>query len=271
MNQNFESLKIGTATTTSSVLGQKVGTPEEYCPSILVRIPRSENRGLYQIDSRTFCGKDVWHCFECYVANFSKSLFFPLTIEYSSDSKYMVESKSLKLYLNSFNNGLENKKYLSKEVFITMVKKDLSKLLETLVSVYETSETRQPTYNLNSKHPALANNHNIIYEGFKSRCKVTNQPDFANVWIRLENPKKPYAMDFYKAYLEKEISSVLFSMKNENHFHEECCELIFNKLQEMFSPDDLIVNMNFTRRGGISICPVRSTTFNYSTYLWEKE
>ncbi len=256
-----------------AVLGKNIGVPEKYSPEILVRILRSENRELYQIDSTKFCGKDIWHCFECYVANdtATSAKLFDITIEYSSDSKYIVESKSLKLYLNSFNNGFEE--YFSIEDFIIKIREDLSKLLETLVSVYENPfyQKREESHSLNpscSKDNRLIH---VIYEAFKSKCKVTNQPDFGAVWIQLKNAKKPYSMDYFDSHVNVKIKEFLFSMKNENHFHEECCELIFKKVMEMFSPDELTVVMNFTRRGGISICPVRSTNFNYKTYLWERE
>ena len=90
----------------SKYLGRKVAGFEVYNPEVLVAVPRSENRENYSIksDELPFCGYDIWHCYE-FSALTNKGL--PVTrvlkLKYGCESEFIVESKSLKLYLNSFN------------------------------------------------------------------------------------------------------------------------------------------------------------------------
>ena len=91
----------------SRFLGQKVSGSQVYDPTLLVAVPREENRKQYNIDSQKlpFWGFDVWHAYE-FSSMTENGL--PVTrlmkLKYSSDSEYIVESKSLKLYLNSPKN-----------------------------------------------------------------------------------------------------------------------------------------------------------------------
>ncbi|MEI6755250.1 MAG: NADPH-dependent 7-cyano-7-deazaguanine reductase QueF, partial [Paludibacter sp.] len=89
-----------------SELGRKSTTPEKYDASLLFRIPRSENRLRYGIkeDKLPFIGVDVWNCYE---VSFLTANGLPVSrlmkLIYPCESEFLVESKSLKLYLNSFN------------------------------------------------------------------------------------------------------------------------------------------------------------------------
>ena len=88
----------------SKFLGKRVGVCNSYDASLLVAVPRNENRIRYEIDANTFNGFDVWHAYE--FSTMTKN-GVPLTkllkIKYSAQSEFIIESKSLKLYLNSFN------------------------------------------------------------------------------------------------------------------------------------------------------------------------
>ena len=89
-----------------SILGKKASTAEKYDASLLFRIPRSENRERYGIDDTnlSFVGFDVWNCYEVsFLIDNGLPVSRMMKLIYSSDSKYLVESKSLKLYLNAFN------------------------------------------------------------------------------------------------------------------------------------------------------------------------
>lgn len=90
----------------AKVLGQQVAYPTDYCPSILVPVPRSLNREMYDIrqPEELFCGYDTWHAYEAgFITRKGLPVCGVLKIVYPSTSKKLVESKSLKLYLNSFN------------------------------------------------------------------------------------------------------------------------------------------------------------------------
>ena len=89
----------------------------------------------------------------------------------------------------------------------------------------------------------------IMFDSLRSNCRVTHQPDFGDVYIYYNSTKK---ID------EASLVKYLVSFRSEYHFHEECCEMIFKRLQDLLDKDDeLFVCALYTRRGGIDICPVR--------------
>ena len=124
----------------SKVLGQTVDYPDQYDPSILVREPRQNNRNMIDIkdDNLPFVGYDTWNAYE--VSALTEN-GLPVTgtikVVYPCDSTYIVESKSLKLYLNSFNMykcpGWGQRFVI--EYITGIIMRDLSELLETEVSV----------------------------------------------------------------------------------------------------------------------------------------
>ena len=123
-----------------SLLGKEAGTPERYDASLLFRIPRSENRLKYGLadDSLPFTGVDVWNCYEfsCLTqGGLPVSRVMKMTCP--ADSPFLVESKSLKLYLNSFNmERFEPTVDASLQRVQTIITADLSALLQAPVSVH---------------------------------------------------------------------------------------------------------------------------------------
>ena len=90
-----------------TILGKKVLNPEKYNQTLLFRIPRSENREVYGINGENlpFVGYDIWSCYELsFLTNNGLPVNRVLKMIYSANSQYLVESKSLKLYLWSFRN-----------------------------------------------------------------------------------------------------------------------------------------------------------------------
>lgn len=130
----------------SKYLGKRVSFPQHYDPSLILAIPRYENRKLYNIkkNPEIFTGCDIWHSYEL---GFMTQNGLPVTgmlkITYGSDNLYLVESKSLKLYLNSFNmtHFGKTKEDGLREVSDT-IKNDLSSALQTEVKVcfFETQQ-----------------------------------------------------------------------------------------------------------------------------------
>ena len=121
----------------SKVLGQQVAYPTDYCPSILVPVPRSLNREIYNIHApeELFRGFDTWHAYE---AGFLTQNGLPvcgvLKLVYPASSPYIVESKSLKLYLNSLNMTRLGEDIPSGiETYLQTVKSDLEQILQTRV------------------------------------------------------------------------------------------------------------------------------------------
>ncbi len=276
-----------------TLLGQRVSAPTTYTPEILVKVPRSENREQYNITNADFKGIDNWYCYECSALTATGApIYFGMVISYPADSEYIVESKSLKLYLNSFN--MERMAMTdpgnARCEFMDLVQADLTELLSTEVTVesfthedfvpgegfgyrckvkleniveeftpleslvdYSSidigSEEFQENWRLLEYSNRFADRKfKISFSGFRSNCKVTHQPDYATVFIEYAGDE---GVDF------ESLMRYLTSFRNESHFHEECCEVIFKRLLTKFEPKLLWVRCNYTRRGGIDINPTR--------------
>ena len=122
----------------SVLLGKKVSYSEFYDPSLLVAVPRCENRKQYNIQNNNlpFDGWDVWHAYE-FSSMTENGL--PVTrlmkIKYNCNSEFIIESKSLKLYLNSFNMTRFGKSINNcLEICKRLIEKDLSEKLQTEVT-----------------------------------------------------------------------------------------------------------------------------------------
>lgn len=264
----------------STLLGKKVSYSDEYNPSLLVAVPRSENRKQYNIqnDSLPFEGWDVWHAYE--FSSMSEN-GVPVTrlmkLKYNCTSEFIIESKSLKLYLNSFNMtryGKSIKECL--EICKNIIEKDLSEKLQTDVTVNfieENAERVQIFNDFNNlmdyidestlkiekfkESPELieveqskkTEGHFLMFDSLRSNCRVTHQPDFGDVFIYYKSSKH---------IKENSLVKYLSSFRSEYHFHEECCEMIYKRLYDLLDRDDeLFVCALYTRRGGIDICPSR--------------
>lgn len=264
----------------SALLGKKVSHSEFYDSSLLVAVPRSENRRQYNIqnDNLPFEGWDVWHAYE-FSSMTEKGL--PVTrlmkIKYNCNSEFIIESKSLKLYLNSFNMtrfGASTSNCL--DICKNIIEKDLSEKLLTEVTVYfidndaerieifknfnnimnlidesalQIEKFKEAPELLKTEEKEEVEKHYLMFDSLRSNCRVTHQPDFGDVFI------------YYKSKnLIKEDSLVkyLSSFRSEYHFHEECCEMIFKRIYDLLNiGDELFICALYTRRGGIDICPSR--------------
>lgn len=260
-------------------LGKKVEGKSIYDPSFLVAVPRQENRTYLGLDEQHFPeGFDTWYGYE-FTALTTNGL--PLNrvikIVYPSSSPSIVESKSLKLYLNSFAMTRLGETFgdvldKAKE----MIAADLSKLLETNVQVSfidedsnreeifgyfdhilsETipSEIVVTEYNENPgllqiKETDGGRIVNLVFHSLRSNCRVTHQPDYGDIFISYCSKKE----------IDREsLIKYLCSFRNEWHFHEEILECCFTRLSNILDPEDgLVTAALYTRRGGIDINPVR--------------
>ncbi len=261
-------------------LGKKSSGSETYDPSLLVAIPREENRRQYNIDNKnlTFEGWDVWHAYE-FSAMTENNI--PVTrllkLRYNCESEFLVESKSLKLYLNSFNmSGFGKSIGECLEICQEKIRHDLSKRLQTDVEVefLESGSKRVELFEnfrnimefvdesslkvekfkeapevLKTHDTKKAEEHYLTFDSLRSNCRVTHQPDFGDAFIYYKSKKH---------IIEESLLKYLISFRSEFHFHEECCEMIYKRLEAVLEKDDeLFVCALYTRRGGIDICPVR--------------
>ena len=266
----------------SKFLGKRVRGSENYDPSLLVAIPREENRRQYDLqnDNLPFCGWDVWHAYE--FSSMSEN-GVPVTrlmkLKYSCNSEFLVESKSLKLYLNSFNMSRFGQNIAEcLDICKTKIEKDLSEKLQTNVEInfVENSAQKVDIFENFQNIMQFVDENNLIVEKFKeapevlkvetldkikeyyltfdslrSNCRVTHQPDFGDLFLYYKSAKH---------ITEESLVRYLSSFRSEFHFHEECCEMIFKRLYDILDADDkLFVCALYTRRGGIDICPSRWT------------
>lgn len=267
-------------------LGKVSKYPQHYEPNVLVRVERKLNREQYNIQENNlpFIGYDVWNAYE---ASFLTKKGLPvigvLKIVYPCDRKYIVESKSLKLYLNSFNmSKYGNTREEGIKQVENIIIRDLSNLLETNVQVHwfkanrnakrvydrfisleykdilhdvdlekikfkKFNESPEVLKATKSKHlQVLYIKSNLL----RSNCRVTHQPDWGTLFLHLKTYNH---LDF------RSLVEYIVSFRNENHFHEEVVEMIYKRLYDKLDPEDLMVGAVYTRRGGIDICPIRAT------------
>ena len=262
-------------------LGKKSEGSETYNPSLLVAIPRFENRKQYNIQNNNvpFEGWDVWHAYE-FSAMTENGI--PVTrlmkLKYNCTSEFLVESKSLKLYLNSFNmTKFGNTITECLEICKKTIEKDLSEKLETEVTVnfienkaerfeiftnfenimnsvdektLKVEKFKEAPELLQTEETEKEQTYHLMFDSLRSNCRVTHQPDFGDLYLYYRSKKH---------ILEDSIVKYLSSFRSEYHFHEECCEMIYKRLLDLLdSGDELFVCALYTRRGGIDICPVRT-------------
>lgn len=256
-------------------------TPDSIDASLLVGIPRSLNRTQYDIDETDlpFVGYDVWNCYEVSaLTNNGYPVSGVVKLVYSSNSPNIVESKSLKLYLNSFNlvrlgetvkdvqdqieqivsfnlsecvgSFVQCKFFSSKS---ETAKGILSIDLETVVPVEQVSfdsYNEDPNLLQVIKHDSQ---YTVVWSSnvLRSNCRVTNQPDWGDIIISLSGNE---------TVSPKSLLQYIVSMRKENHFHEEIVECVFKRLYDILPDSDIGVCALYTRRGGIDINPIRCTS-----------
>ncbi len=203
----------------SKYLGKRVSFPQHYDPSLILAIPRFENRKLYNIKEQPeiFIGCDIWHSYEL---GFMTKNGLPVTgmlkITYSSDNLYLVESKSLKLYLNSFNmTRFGGTKEEGLNEVLDTIKRDLSSALQTEVNVsyFEAQHEKSFDFTDFSLLEDIKEAENVVFNHYKespellkiakeeqsklklatnllrSNCKITHQPDWGSVYIHIKADK----------------------------------------------------------------------------------
>lgn len=275
-------------------LGKVSQYKSTYDKGLLVREPRQSNRtylGIYD-DNLPFVGFDTWNAYEC---SFLLDNGCPVTgvakVVYPANSKYIVESKSLKLYFNSFNMERMGKSVKeAAEKFTKTANADLSELLCAGVTVgfilpdtcdrvkksakevysrfqniemhIDPKDLAAATFDTYNETPSLLKadfSYNMLVEQnmhsalLKSNCRVTSQPDWGDVYIHIITKYDVNRLDMLK---------YIVSFRNECHFHEEICECIYKRLYDTYEPTQLFVMCLYARRGGIDINPARASNID---------
>lgn len=259
-----------------SPLGKPSAYRTEYDASLLFPIPRQTKReelGVHAGTALPFFGVDIWNAYELSWLNLKgKPQVALATCIVPADTPNIVESKSFKLYLNSFNQT----HIASAEAMQQLLHQDLSEVCGGPVQVRLTLPEQFGALKMHeldgllldrldidtdiySPAPELlrANQEETIVDEvlvshlLKSNCLVTGQPDWGSVQIR-----------YVGAPIDQEgLLKYLISFRNHNEFHEQCVERLFMDIQRQCKPVKLAVYARYTRRGGLDINPFR-TNFN---------
>ena len=219
---------------------------------ILDPIIRQREQSKYKDLHQSKYGIDIWNAYEfSYLDNRKFPHLIILEIIIPSKSLITIESKSMKIYLNSFFN----KEFSSLNKVIKKIKDDLSNICEISVKVkVKKSFAKKPISIslIDNKNRITRPNKVYKFEAFRSLCPVTNQPDWAVIYVR-----SSCAMNI--SWLNK----YFLSFRNTGEFHELCIDKIFSKIINQYEPDKLCVYGRFLRRGGIDINPMRANSKDF--------
>lgn len=251
-----------------SPLGKSSDYVQAYDRSLLFPIPRIGKREEIGIDELPFSGVDIWNAYELsWLNQKGKPCVAIAEFVIPCESDNIIESKSFKLYLNSFNHS----RFVSANEVRDILQQDISQAVvsDVKVNLYTPEQfdslkldtvmgdcideldidvsQYQPAPDLLETHDDVV--HETIHSNIlKSNCLVTGQPDWATVIIRYHGPRICHAS----------LLKYLISFRNHNEFHEQCVERIFVDIERRCQPEKLSVYARYTRRGGLDINPFRS-------------
>lgn len=261
-------------TSEDSPLGKATPYCEHYAPQLLFPVPRQYKRdelGL-QADALPFVGEDLWNAHELSWLNpRGKPVVAIGAFRFPASSPNLIESKSLKLYLNSFNQT----SFSDAASVELAIASDLSAAAGAPVTVELVPLNGRPQVRWACPDGVLLDELDVAcdcylpapelltaYDGpiveeclyshlLKSNCLVTGQPDWATVVVRYRG--KPIDRAGLLRYV--------VSFRRHNEFHEQCVERIYCDVQRRCQPQALAVYARYTRRGGLDINPFRSCGF----------
>jgi len=250
------------------LLGRETVYPRLFDAGLLYPIPRALGRDGVDLAAGAalpFTGIDRWHAYELsWLDARGKPQVATATLQVPAESPNLIESKSLKLYLNSCNAT----RFESAEHFRARVETDLSAAAGALVTVafglppfnapdaidIDALDIDIDSYGPPDASLLAADSDDVAEEVLhsallKSNCPVTGQPDWADVFVAYRGPR------IDRASLLRYIAS----FRDHAGFHEQCVERIFMDVSARCEPRWLWVEARYTRRGGLDINPWRAT------------
>jgi 7-cyano-7-deazaguanine reductase len=260
-----------TTTADQSPLGKTSAYQTRYAPELLFPIPRQGKRDELQLTGTLpFFGVDIWNAYELSWLNMrGKPQVAIATITVPADSSNIIESKSFKLYLNSFNQT----RLANEDALLSLLREDLANGFGAPVHIALTLQdnfssqkmgeldgllldrldldidqyTPSPEL-LSAGHAEAPVEEKLVSHLLKSNCLVTGQPDWASVQIHYVGPQ-----------IDQEgLLRYLIGFREHNEFHEQCVERIFVDILRQCKPQKLAVYARYTRRGGLDINPWRT-------------
>ena len=260
-------------TPSDSPLGKASSYETHYNPGLLFPLPRADKRaelGLTANATLPFFGMDVWNAYEVSWLNLrGKPQVAIATLQVPADSPNIIESKSMKLYFNAFNQS----KVAGPDALTELLRADLSAAVGASVQVKLVLPEDFGTLKMGefdgllldrldieidhyAPDPALLSanreeapvEETLVSHLLKSNCLVTGQPDWGSLQIRYVG--QPINQEGLLRYL--------IGFRTHQEFHEQCVERIFMDVLRECQPNKLLVSARYTRRGGIDINPWRS-------------
>lgn len=253
-------------------LGRKADYPHKYAPDVLCAISREEARRPLGISrDLPFQGADIWNAWELtWLGKGNRPEVATAEIRVPADSPNIVESKSVKLYLNSFamsqfSSAIEVADTIREDLSVCVcARTDVSVLPVTrsearrvsrlagdcLDSIAVRCSTWEVDANLLRAEPDKLVEEDLHSHLLRSLCPVTSQPDIGSLQISYRGPKIDRAA----------LLQYIVSYREHSDFHEACIERMYMDLMARCAPLNLSIHARYQRRGGIDINPYRSTT-----------
>ena len=261
-----------------SRLGKPTAYPDEYDPKLLYPISREPNRrGIGLAGQLPFFGADLWTAYELsWLTARGRPQVSIAHVTVPCETPNIVESKSFKLYLNSFSNT----RFAGPDEVRDRIRADVSEAVWRGAAAPATVGVRivlpeqfdaEPIQELEglsldrldieclhyTPAPELLKasfdeqpvQETLVSNLLKSNCLVTGQPDWGSIQLRYSGPQVD----------QGSLLQYLVSFRNHNEFHEQCVERIFMDVWTRCKPAKLAVYARYTRRGGLDINPFRSS------------
>jgi 7-cyano-7-deazaguanine reductase len=255
-----------------SQLGKPASYVDQYDASLLFPMPRAGKRSeIGVVATPPFFGADMWTVYELSWLNLRGKPQVALAyITVPCESPYIVESKSFKLYLNSFTNT----RFADARDVRERIRSDISAATGSGIGIKTIGPElfdREPIHEMDGLNLDRLDVECIHYTPapellfaefdeppvtetltsnlLKSNCLVTGQPDWGSVQIAYSGP----------AINQEGLLQYLVSYRNHNEFHEQCVERIFMDVWTRCKPIKLSVYARYTRRGGVDINPFRTS------------
>ncbi|MYN11888.1 NADPH-dependent 7-cyano-7-deazaguanine reductase QueF [Pusillimonas sp. TS35] len=256
---------------TQAPLGREVAYPRAYDASLLFPVARALNRQALHTPA-VWHGADIWNAYELsWLTPRGKPVVAIGRFEFPWSSPYLVESKSFKLYLNSFSE----ERMQSVDELTHILVRDLSAAAGSLVEVsltplsgcdtqrceplegdnidgadIEIADYTPRTDLLRCAPGATRVTETLVSDLLKSNCPVTGQPDWGSVQVRYTGPR-----------IDREaLLRYVVSLRRHTEFHEHCVEKMYCDIMRACRPEQLMVYARYTRRGGLDINPWRGST-----------
>lgn len=260
---------------------------DKFDPSQLNPMPRSAARQDWDIKGDEFVGYDVWHCHEAtFLLNNGLPVAGTLKIVCPAASEFMIESKSFKLYLNTFDmckmgdtliQAIDNyesqvahdiSNFIGMPVEVKFFQsgedktaegdpttgyEDLFKTIPTkeLEEMKITDYAGQETYSVVDDRGTLPTTTRVFTNILRSRCRHTKQKDTGTAYFEITTKKGKVN--------HKELLKMIISLREVNEFHEFCAEKFYTELMKNPLIGECSVMLLYARRGSLDICPVRAS------------